>query len=78
MSVTQKLCANALAHGRSCANFCAAPDGSGVLASLPRGDALMETLDLLGVMIGSISLLVTVLCGVLVAKIYSKQGMQTN
>lgn len=38
----------------------------------------METMDLLGVMIGSISLLVTALCGVLVAKIYSKQGMQTN
>ncbi len=38
----------------------------------------METMDLLGVMIGSISLLVTVLCAVLVAKIYSKQGMQTN
>lgn len=38
----------------------------------------MDTLDLLGVMIGSISLLVTVLCGVLVAKIYSTQPAQTN
>ena len=38
----------------------------------------MDTLDLLNVMIGSISLLVTVLCVVLVAKIYGKQPTQSN
>jgi len=38
----------------------------------------MDTLDLLNVMIGSISLLVTVLSLVLVAKIYRKQPAQTN
>jgi len=38
----------------------------------------METLDLLNVMIGSISLLVTVLCVVLVAKIYSKPPEQSK
>jgi hypothetical protein len=38
----------------------------------------MDTLALLNVMIGSISLLVTVLCVVLVAKIYRKQSPQSN
>lgn len=38
----------------------------------------METTNLLGVMIGSISVLVTVLCAVLVAQIYSKQPAQIN
>ncbi len=37
----------------------------------------MDTLDLLQVMIGSISLLVTVLCAILVANIYSTPA-QTN
>ena len=38
----------------------------------------MDMLNILEIMIGSISLLVTVLCVVLVAKIYSKQPTQTN
>lgn len=38
----------------------------------------MDTSDMLGLMIGSISLLATVLCVVLVAKIYGKQNTQIN
>lgn len=38
----------------------------------------MDTLDLLNIMIGSISLLITVSCVILVAKIYGKQNTQTN
>jgi len=38
----------------------------------------MDTLDMLGVMIGSISLLVTVLCVVLIAQIYGKQPVQSS
>lgn len=38
----------------------------------------MDMIEVLNVMIGSISLLATVLCVVLVAKIYSKQPAQSN